>query len=38
MSLEIRELQPGDGARWDAFVHAHPQGTFFHLWKCLGFS
>lgn len=24
-------LADGDDAAWDAYVHAHPQGTFFHL-------
>lgn len=23
----------GDAAAWDAFVHAHPEGTFCHLWE-----
>jgi FemAB-related protein (PEP-CTERM system-associated) len=27
----VRELLPGEDARWDAFVSRHPQGTFFHL-------
>nr|WP_051432530.1 FemAB family XrtA/PEP-CTERM system-associated protein [Rhodovibrio salinarum] len=28
-------MAPGEEATWDAFVRAHPQGTFFHLsaWK-----
>jgi len=28
-------LEPDDNARWDAFVEAAPDGTFFHLsgWK-----
>lgn len=29
--VRVRELLPGEDARWDAFVRAHPQGTFFHL-------
>ncbi len=31
MSLRIAELSPADQPRWDDYVHAHPQGTFFHL-------
>lgn len=27
----IRPLQSGDEARWDAFVEAAPDGTFYHL-------
>lgn len=27
----LRVLEPQDRPRWDAFVRAHPQGTFFHL-------
>ncbi|MGA0060347.1 MAG: glycosyltransferase, partial [Planctomycetota bacterium] len=30
-TLRVRELLPGEDARWDAFVHGHPQGSFFHL-------
>lgn len=29
--LAVRPLQPGDEPRWDAFVHAAPDATFFHL-------
>lgn len=29
--IRVRELLPGEDARWDAFVRAHPRGTFFHL-------
>ena len=31
----IRSLQPEDAERWDAFVEAAPDGTFYHLsgWK-----
>jgi FemAB-related protein (PEP-CTERM system-associated) len=31
----IREIQPGDEERWDAFVESAPDATFFHLsaWK-----
>ncbi|MBX3641035.1 MAG: FemAB family PEP-CTERM system-associated protein [Nitrosomonas sp.] len=31
----IREMQAGDEARWDHFVMAHPDATFFHRsgWK-----
>lgn len=28
--VEIARLAPEDGARWDEFVFAHPDGTFFH--------
>jgi hypothetical protein len=33
--LRIRELEPADAARWDAFVSACPEATFFHRagWK-----
>lgn len=27
----VRELLPGEDARWDAYVEAHSEGTFFHL-------
>lgn len=27
----VRELLPGEDARWDSFVRRHAQGTFFHL-------
>jgi FemAB-related protein (PEP-CTERM system-associated) len=29
-SCTIRRLDSGDGQRWDAFVNAAPQATFFH--------
>ncbi|WP_405242508.1 FemAB family XrtA/PEP-CTERM system-associated protein [Lentisalinibacter salinarum] len=31
----VRELSPVDYSRWDAFVQAHPEATFYHLsgWK-----
>ncbi len=29
--LRVRELLPGEDARWDAFVRQHPDGSFFHL-------
>ena len=29
--VTVRTLQPGDEERWDAFVEAAPDGTFFHL-------
>lgn len=29
--LRVRELLPGEDARWDAWVRAHEHGTFFHL-------
>lgn len=28
--LEILELGDGEAGAWDAFVEAHPEGTFFH--------
>ncbi len=33
--MEIKTLEHGDRARWDAFVEQHPQATFFHRagWK-----
>jgi FemAB-related protein (PEP-CTERM system-associated) len=30
MSLRVRAYQPADAARWDEFVFAHPEATFFH--------
>ncbi|MEO0481673.1 MAG: FemAB family XrtA/PEP-CTERM system-associated protein [Planctomycetota bacterium] len=27
----VRELLPGEDARWDSFVREHPDGSFFHL-------
>ena len=34
-ALEVVALSPGDFGRWDAFVRATPEGTFFHRagWK-----
>ena len=29
--MRVRELLPGEDARWDAFVRHHPDGSFFHL-------
>ncbi len=29
--VRVRELLPGEDARWDSFVREHPQGSFFHL-------
>ena len=29
--VRVRELLPGEDARWDAFVRDHDGGTFFHL-------
>lgn len=29
-TLRVRELLPGEDARWDAYVSRHPLGTFFH--------
>ncbi len=31
LPITVRELVPGEDARWDAFVTAHRDGTFFHL-------
>ena len=33
--LTVRPLAASDLARWDAYVHAHPEATFFHRagWK-----
>jgi len=28
--LRVRDLQPGEDARWDAYVSQHALGTFFH--------
>jgi FemAB-related protein (PEP-CTERM system-associated) len=30
-TVQIRRLAAADRVRWDAFVEAHPAGTFFHL-------
>lgn len=30
MSLQLRLALPEDEQAWDAFVHAHPEATFFH--------
>jgi|GEM_PF-76092 len=30
LPVRVRELLPGEDARWDAFVARHPHGTFFH--------
>lgn len=34
-TLTVRAMQPSDAARWDEFVHACPEATFFHRagWK-----
>src|SRR5713101_6026623 len=34
-AVVVRPFEPGVAERWDRFVFAHPQGTFFHLlgWK-----
>lgn len=29
--VALKELSRADRARWDAYVRAHPQGSFFHL-------
>ena len=36
--LTLRELEPADFSRWDEFVQACPQATFFHRagWKTIG--
>jgi FemAB-related protein (PEP-CTERM system-associated) len=31
VTLHCREFSEADTVAWDAFVSAHPQGTFFHL-------
>lgn len=33
--IQVRSLDSGGDARWDSFVEAHPEATFFHLssWK-----
>ena len=28
--LRVREILPGEDARWDSYVSRHPLGTFFH--------
>lgn len=30
MTMRCRSMEAADAAAWDAFVLAHPQGTFFH--------
>jgi len=30
LPIRVREILPGEDARWDSFVARHPQGTFFH--------
>ena len=34
-AVSVRPFREGDERRWDAFVRAHANGTFFHLsgWK-----
>lgn len=32
MSLQIRTAHVADAAVWDAYVHAHPQATLYHLY------
>lgn len=29
--MRVRELLPGEDARWDGFVRRHPHGSIFHL-------
>jgi FemAB-related protein (PEP-CTERM system-associated) len=31
VAVACRALEPADEAAWDAFVHGHPEATFFHL-------
>ncbi len=31
MAVRVRPLDPADDSAWDAFVRAHPDGSFFHL-------
>ena len=33
--VSVRPLESGDAGRWDAYVNAHPDSTFFHRagWK-----
>lgn len=35
MKIKIKPLQSTDNPAWDAYVHAHPQATLYHLsgWK-----
>jgi FemAB-related protein (PEP-CTERM system-associated) len=35
MAVSVHSLEDTEAARWDAFVEAHPRGTFFHraAWK-----
>lgn len=34
-NVPIKQLQPSEYGRWDAYVHEHPEASFFHLsgWK-----
>ena len=36
-ALTVKLMQPADRARWDDFVRACPEATFFHLsgWQCV---
>jgi FemAB-related protein (PEP-CTERM system-associated) len=36
-AVQVRALSAADRGRWDAYVQAHPEGTFFHLsgWKAV---
>ncbi|MEM7205904.1 MAG: FemAB family XrtA/PEP-CTERM system-associated protein [Planctomycetota bacterium] len=29
--LRVREILPGEDAKWDSFVRHHPDGSFYHL-------
>ncbi len=31
VEVRVRAFRASDGERWDAFVRAHPDGSFFHL-------
>jgi|GEM_PF-5447531 len=35
MSIKVKQLQPSNAPAWDAYVHAHPGATLYHLsgWK-----
>jgi FemAB-related protein (PEP-CTERM system-associated) len=36
-AITVRPFRDGDAIAWDAYVHAHAEGTFFHLsgWKAV---
>ena len=35
MSIKVKQIQSADAPAWDAYVHAHPKSTLYHLysWK-----